>query len=183
MTRFSQNSVVEEPVVANPPEPLSEGEGPFRPNVAALISRKTRAGIEVLLGERHDTPGAWQWPQGGIDAGESPHACLLRELREEIGVDTVHVLHRFPFRLRYRFPISLSQKFQPYLGQEQIYFIAALDPASPPDLKRAVTPEFRELGWRPLAEANSAAVWFKWPVYRRAVGHALEICGRLAIPG
>ena len=37
----------------------------------------------VFAGQRIDNPGpAWQMPQGGIDAGETPREAALRELVE-----------------------------------------------------------------------------------------------------
>ena len=52
----------------------------------------------VFAGQRIDTPGAWQMPQGGIDKGETPREAALRELEEEIGVraDLVGVVAETP---------------------------------------------------------------------------------------
>ncbi|HUB95694.1 MAG TPA: NUDIX domain-containing protein, partial [Stellaceae bacterium] len=41
----------------------------------------------VFVGRRIDTPGAWQMPQGGIDAGETPKEAARRELKEETGTN------------------------------------------------------------------------------------------------
>lgn len=169
-----------EPPVKEPREPLCTGSGPFRLNVAALILRAARGvenggeGTEILLGERLDTPGCWQWPQGGLDPGEEPEGGLLREVREETGIEGLDILYRFPFLLRYRFPARFFDRFRPNIGQEQLYFIARLSAGEAPDLTRAETPEFRQLQWRPVATVSRDAVWFKRPVYHEVYRHTLE---------
>lgn len=170
-----------EPGITDPPEPLCQGSGPFRPNVAALILRRGENGLEILLGERRDTPGCWQWPQGGMDPGETVEDCLQREVREEIGVEKLNVLYQFPFRLRYRFPQRLFQRFNPNLGQEQVYFVASLPANETPDLDKAEDKEFRQLRWQPVKEADSAAIWFKQPVYRKALEHLWTVMDELTI--
>ena len=44
----------------------------------------------VLLGERRRPPGKWEFPGGKVEPGESAPECLVRELREELGIE-VHV--------------------------------------------------------------------------------------------
>jgi 8-oxo-dGTP diphosphatase len=44
----------------------------------------------VLLAQRQggDLAGRWEFPGGKIEPGEAPEACLIRELREELGITT-----------------------------------------------------------------------------------------------
>ena len=67
---------------------MSEGTLPTLLVVAvALIDRDGR----VLLAERpagKQLAGMWEFPGGKVDPGETPEAALIRELKEELGVDT-----------------------------------------------------------------------------------------------
>jgi putative (di)nucleoside polyphosphate hydrolase len=55
----------------------------FRAGVVLVVERDDG---RVLAFERADNPGAWQLPQGGIDAGESVEQAAWRELSEETGL-------------------------------------------------------------------------------------------------
>ena len=44
----------------------------------------------VLLAQRGpsmDLPNKWEFPGGKIRKGESPSSCLVREIKEELGID------------------------------------------------------------------------------------------------
>lgn len=38
-----------------------------------------------------ETNGKWDFPGGGLDFGETCQECLIREVREEMGLQVVHV--------------------------------------------------------------------------------------------
>ena len=59
----------------------------YRPNVAALM---VDTNGNLLICERSTIPGAWQFPQGGVDLGEEIEQALYREIREEIGLSKEH---------------------------------------------------------------------------------------------
>lgn len=56
-------------------------------SAVALIDADGR----VLLAQRPEgksLAGLWEFPGGKVDPGETPEACLIRELQEELGIDT-----------------------------------------------------------------------------------------------
>lgn len=55
----------------------------FRPGAGAVVYNKDN---EILTFQRSDNGNVWQFPQGGIEVGESPINTLWRELREETGL-------------------------------------------------------------------------------------------------
>ena len=63
---------------------------------AALIRRCPDDGVaRVLLAQRpagKPLAGLWEFPGGKLEEGEQPEVCLVRELKEELGV-TVDVAH------------------------------------------------------------------------------------------
>ena len=76
----------------------------YRPNVGILL---LNAHNDVFWGKRVNQH-AWQFPQGGIKAGESPEQAMYRELEEEVGLKPEHVriLGRTRHWLRYDFRAS-----------------------------------------------------------------------------
>ena len=56
-------------------------------SAVALVDRDGR----ILLAERPEgkaMAGLWEFPGGKVEAGETPEAALIRELEEELGINT-----------------------------------------------------------------------------------------------
>ena len=54
---------------------------------AAVLERDGRILI-ARRGKGDPLEGKWEFPGGKMEPGESPEACLRRELREELGIET-----------------------------------------------------------------------------------------------
>ena len=55
----------------------------------ALIVDRDLDVLLVRAGPKSATPGRWYLPGGGVDFGESPEECAVREVREETGLAVV----------------------------------------------------------------------------------------------
>ena len=152
---------------ASRPAQHVDGHG-FRPNVALVV--QNRCG-QVLWARRVGGGDAWQFPQGGIDRGETPEQALYRELGEEVGLppDSVDVIARTRGWLRYRVPVAFRRPRSGFVGQKQRWFLLRL---RAPDSAIAVAgpnAEFDQWRWVSYWHPVAAVVDFKRPVYRRAL--------------
>lgn len=103
---------------------------------AAVVEREDRFLLTRRLEGTH-LAGTWEFPGGKCDPGESPEACLVRELREELSVDATvgrRVLvtrHAYPERTveLHFFEASIEGEPTPLLGQE-MRWVARADLAS-----------------------------------------------------
>lgn len=143
---------------------------PYRPCVGVMLMD---ADGRLWVGERLDTPGAWQMPQGGIDAGEDPRTAALREMLEETGVppDRVTVVAETADWLTYDLPPDLVGRAWKgkYRGQKQKWFLLRFG-GSDADIRiDQPHPEFRDWRWMAPAEVLAQIVPFKRAVYAAAI--------------
>jgi putative (di)nucleoside polyphosphate hydrolase len=91
----------------------------YRLNVGAILKRPDG---RILIGERSNVAGAWQFPQGGVKKSETPKAALSRELLEELSLGSAYyrvIETKGPYR--YLFPPGRTK--EGFDGQEQTYFL------------------------------------------------------------
>ncbi len=141
----------------------------FRPNVAAIVlSSKYPHKCEIFIASRTDVENAWQFPQGGIDDGESAKEALFRELEEEIGTRDVEIIAEYPQWVSYEFPPAIAKKMQPYDGQIQKYFLVRLKKGAKINIQTDV-PEFSEYKFVPTKNIYDYITFFKRTVYKQVL--------------
>lgn len=142
----------------------------FRPNVGIIL---VNARNEVFWGKRI-REHSWQFPQGGINHGESPEQAMFRELYEEVGLRPEHVkiLGRTRGWLRYEVPRHWIRREwrNSYRGQKQIWFLLRLVGRDSDVCLRASThPEFDAWRWSHYWVPLEAVIEFKRQVYQLAL--------------
>jgi putative (di)nucleoside polyphosphate hydrolase len=131
---------------------MSKSEPSYQRNVAGIL--RNREG-KILICERFSIPGAWQFPQGGVDAGETVEQALKRELWEEISIDPgdFKIIQKRD-GYRYLFPNGRKRGHD---GKDQTYFLCDF---LAEDAKINVAtdhPEFR--AWKWIAPADFRRQW------------------------
>lgn len=153
----------------------------FRANVGIMVANDHG---QLLWARRVGGRDAWQFPQGGINAGESPRDALYRELEEEIGLtpDAVDVVATTRGWLRYRLPKRFIRKGQNpvCIGQKQKWFLLRLlADDSAVRLDHNHTPEFDHWRWVSYWYPLDQVINFKREVYRRAMKELAAPLGRV----
>lgn len=131
---------------------MSKSEPSYQRNVAGIL--RNREG-KILICERYSIRGAWQFPQGGVDAGETVEQALKRELWEEISLDPDD------FRIvekrdgyRYLFPEGRKRGHD---GKEQTYFLCDFLAKDEKINVATAHPEFR--AWKWIAPSDFRREW------------------------
>ncbi|MFW2442134.1 RNA pyrophosphohydrolase [Aliarcobacter butzleri] len=141
----------------------------FRPNVAAIVlSAKYPHKCEIFIASRTDVENAWQFPQGGIDDGESSKEALFRELEEEIGTRDIEIIAEYPTWVSYEFPPAIAKKMYPYDGQRQKYYLVKLKKGATINIDTEI-PEFSEYKFVPTENIYEYITFFKRTVYKQVI--------------
>jgi len=142
----------------------------YRPNVAAIVlSAKYPQKCELFIASRTDVENAWQFPQGGIDEGESAKEALFRELKEEIGTDDIKIIAEYPEWVSYDFPPAIAEKMKPFDGQIQKYYLVKLNEGAKIDIYTHHTPEFSEYKFVQTKNIYDYITFFKRTVYKQVL--------------
>lgn len=142
----------------------------YRPNVAIVI---VNARNQVFWGKRI-REHSWQFPQGGINSGETPERAMFRELHEETGLEPQHIqiLGRTRDWLRYEVPQHwIKREWRgSYRGQKQIWYLVRLTGRdNDVRLRASEHPEFDAWRWHEYWVPLETVIDFKRDVYRRAL--------------
>ena len=135
----------------------------YRSNVGAILKR---ADGKILIGERSNVAGAWQFPQGGVKKSETAREALVRELKEELSLVPGHyrvIESKWPYR--YLFPPGRTK--ENFDGQEQTYFLIEFTGADSNINVTTDEPEFARFRW--IEPSEFRIEWvprFKREVYR-----------------
>ena len=148
---------------------LLDSEG-YRSNVGIIIANSN----DQVLWARRTGDNAWQFPQGGVQPGESVFDAMFRELNEEVGLKPcdVEVIDSTRGWLKYEFPENLIRKdsFPICIGQKQCWFLLRLvKDDSAIVLNLSDEPEFDAWCWVEYWYPVNEVVEFKREVYRQAL--------------
>lgn len=132
----------------------------WQPDIVGTLIFLTR-GDDVLLIRKKRGHGAGKinGPGGKLDPGETPLECVLRETREEVGVD----LPDAQLMARLRFVDSVDADWLGWI------YVAEMPDQTPIETDEA-DPFFAPVAELPLAQMwPDDAVWLPWVLRRRAL--------------
>ena len=120
----------------------------------------------VLAIERADIAGAWQLPQGGLNAAEEPLRAAYREIAEETGIheDDLKFLKACPELLVYELPPESRSK---KTGRGQVLYWFLFRFRGNPQQAATRNSETRGWRWMPFRRVINGVTTFRKPMYKR----------------
>lgn len=144
---------------------------PLRPNVCILVTGgpKSSGSGKLILGERHNEKGVWQFPQGGAEPDCSLEENVLREIEEELGISRKHlrIIKKLEATHEYDFENPPDYAVGVWRGQSQTFWLVEFNaPDSEVDLFKH-KPEFMNWRWSTAAEVRAQAQPRRVPGYQK----------------
>lgn len=151
-------------------------ESNYRLNVGLIIVNTYG---KVLICKRKNS-NQWQFPQGGIDKGESPIEAAKREIFEEVGIkpSKIKVLGKIKDWVKYKIPKELAKKSfkkKGIVGQKQKWFIFKIKSEACISFVNDPDNEFDDFAWVSYWRPIALIVSFKKEVYRNVLAELLPI--------
>ncbi len=116
----------------------------YRKGVLGIIVNKDK---KFLILYRALHWNGWEFPKGGIEKGETEEEALLREIKEETGLDA-KIVCRLPYEIAYDYPESFLKKTKTeYAGAKQSVYLLSADGAV------KLSAEHRRFSWLPYSQA------------------------------
>jgi len=148
---------------------LIDSDG-YRANVAIVL---TNDHGQVFWAGRVGRRG-WQFPQGGIQADETPLEAMYRELEEEVGLSQqdVEVLAKTSDWLKYNLPKRYQRsRSEPLcVGQKQLWYLLKLTGDQDSiRFNKSDSPEFDRWCWVDFWYPLRKVIFFKRGVYKQAL--------------
>ena len=150
----------------------------YRKGVGIII---VNSDLQFFLGKRIGAD-AWQFPQGGIDEGETPEDALYRELYEETGLesDKIEILDKSKRWLVYHIPHVFQRSKKRYDGAMQKWFLLKITGSdSDVNLNATGHAEFDAWKWGDKKTAIKSVIKFKRKVYESILNEFSETLERL----
>jgi putative (di)nucleoside polyphosphate hydrolase len=124
---------------------------------------------KVLVCKRKGSP-EWQFPQGGLEDGETYEQALFREILEELGNHQFKILQTSQTLVQYDFPGGMKGALAlKYRGQQHQWFLCQYEHGSKPNLEHASDDDFEDVAWVYPRQALKTIVRWKRPAYVRGL--------------
>lgn len=151
----------------------------YRKNALGVIYRESDKKVLVFSNGSWGVSNAWQFPQGGVDAGEDIVNAAYREIFEETGIKSIELVAKLEEPYKYLIPDEFNKKIieefgsLKFLGQEQYWHLFKFTGSeSEIDLTKegeGFHSEFDKYKWVDIDEVVDQVIYFKIDIYKKAI--------------